>query len=96
MDRPTRRALQAALASLRRQLAIPVLLVTHDLDDTLLLADTVAVLNAGQVLQLGPPAEGARHPASPRVAWLLGTEAPSPAAPQAHPPQARQHAGGRA
>ncbi len=80
VDRPTRRALQADLAQLRRQLAIPVVLVTHDLDDTLLLADAVAVLDAGQVLQQGPPAEVARHPISPRVAWLLGTEAPSPAA----------------
>ena len=80
VDRPTRRALQADLAHLRRQLAIPVVLVTHDLDDTLLLADTVAVLDAGQVLQHGPPAEVARHPASPRVAWLLGTEAPGPVA----------------
>jgi len=78
VDRPTRRALQADLASLRRQLAIPVVLVTHDLDDTLLLADTVAVLDGSRVLQHGPPSEVARHPASPRVAWLLGTEAPSP------------------
>ena len=95
VDRPTRRALQADLAHLRRQLAIPVVLVTHDLDDTLLLADTVAVLDAGQVLQHGPPAEVARHPASPRVAWLLGTEAPGPVALSVQPQQTRQCAGGR-
>ena len=81
VDRPTRRALQADLASLRRQLAIPVVLVTHDLDDTLLLADELAVLDSGQVLQRGTPAEVARHPANPRVAWLLGTEAPNPMPP---------------
>ncbi len=81
VDRPTRRALQADLANLRQQLAIPVVLVTHDLDDTLLLADAVAVLDAGQVLQHGPPGEVARHPASARVAWLLGTEAPNPMLP---------------
>ena len=74
VDRPTRRALQADLADLRRRLAIPVILVTHDLDDTLLLADEVAVLDAGRVLQRGPPAEVARHPAGPRVAWLLGQD----------------------
>jgi len=96
VDRPTRRALQADLARLRRQLAIPVVLVTHDLDDTLLLADAVAVLDAGQVLQHGPPAEVARHPVSPRVAWLLGTEAPSPAPFPMQPQQTRQHARGRA
>ena len=95
VDRPTRRALQADLAQLRRQLAIPVVLVTHDLDDTLLLADAVAVLDAGQVLQHGPPAEVARHPASPRVAWLLGTEAPSPAPFPVQPWQPRQRAGER-
>lgn len=74
VDRPTRQALQADLALLRRQLAIPVVIVTHDLDDTLMLADEVAVLDAGQVLQRGSPAEVARHPAVPRVAWLLGTD----------------------
>jgi len=85
VDRPTRRALQADLAVLRRQLVIPVVLVTHDLDDTLLLADTVAVLDAGQVLQHGLPAEVARHPAGPRVAWLLGTGAPGPLPPKEAP-----------
>jgi len=94
VDRPTRRALQADLASLRRQLAIPVVLVTHDLDDTLLLADTVAVLDAGCVLQHGSPLEVARHPASPRVAWLLGTEAASLTTLPLQPWQARQHASG--
>ena len=93
MDRPTRRALQADLAELRRQFAIPVVLVTHDLDDTLLLADEVPVLDAGRVLQQGTPGEVARHPAGPRVAWLLGTEASRPAAPSM---QTCQHADGRA
>ena len=65
----------------RRQLTIFVVLVTHDLDVTLLLADNAAVLDAGQVSQLGPPAEVARHPAGLRVAWLLGTEAPRPVIP---------------
>ena len=92
VDRPTRRALQADLAELRRQLAIPVVLVTHDLDDTLLLADEVAVLDAGRVLQQGTPAEVARYPAGPRVAWLLGTEASRPAAPSM---RTCQHADGR-
>lgn len=79
VDRPTRRALQTDLASLRRQLAIPVVLVTHDLDDTLPLADEVAVLDEGQVLQHGTPANVMRHPAGSRVTWLLGTEVPGPA-----------------
>ena len=67
VDRRTRRQMHADLASLRQTLAIPILLVTHDLDEAGALADRLCVLDRGETLQTGPPAEVKSAPASPRV-----------------------------
>ena len=67
VDRRTRRQMHADLASLRQTLAIPILLVTHDLDEAGALADRLCVLDRGETLQTGPPAEVKSAPSSPRV-----------------------------
>ena len=67
VDRRTRRQMHADLASLRKTLAIPILLVTHDLDEAGALADRLCVLDRGETLQTGPPAEVKSAPSSPRV-----------------------------
>ena len=71
VDRATRRKLQDELAALRRSLAIPILLVTHDLDEALALADRMCVMHRGRGLQTGTPAELLARPASAEVARLL-------------------------
>ncbi len=71
VDRATRRRLQAELAVLRRDLAIPILLVTHDLDEAQLLADRVVLMHRGRGLQTAPPGELLARPASAEVARLL-------------------------
>ncbi|WP_439532729.1 ABC transporter ATP-binding protein [Polymorphobacter sp.] len=71
VDRRTRRALREELASLRATLTIPILLVTHDLDEAAAMADTLAVLYHGRLLQQGPPAEVLATPASPQVRAAL-------------------------
>ena len=71
VDRATRRRLQAELAALRRDLAIPILLVTHDLDEALALADRMVLMHRGRGLQTAPPAEMLARPASAEVARLL-------------------------
>lgn len=50
----------------------PVVLVTHDPLEAMVLADRLMVLEAGRVMQIGTPAEVARRPASPYVARLVG------------------------
>ena len=50
-----------------------MILVTHDLDDAGLLADAVAVLLDGRIVQVAPPAELFTRPATLGVARLLGT-----------------------
>ena len=60
------------LAGLLRTLAVPALLVTHDFMEAALLADEVAVLDAGAIVQRGTAARLAASPASPFVADLTG------------------------
>jgi molybdate transport system ATP-binding protein len=71
VDQVTRRKLQWELALLRRRVSIPILLVTHDLQEATTLADRISVLHRGSTLQDGPPAEVLNRPASPLVAHLM-------------------------
>ena len=73
LDPLTRDALQQELLAMRRRLGLTILLVTHDVSEALLLADRVAVLDAGRILQLGTPEELFASPATPEVARLLET-----------------------
>lgn len=74
LDRLSRQSVYALLADLRRSLDIPIVLVTHDLNEARLLADTLVVMDAGQVLQQGTPAQIHRSPRNARVADLVGIE----------------------
>lgn len=72
VDMMTRRRLQWELAGLRRDIDTPILLVTHDLNEAVGLADRICVLDAGHGLQTDEPGRLFRRPRSPRVARLLG------------------------
>ena len=72
VDRATRERLYLELAEMRKTLAMPVVLVTHDLDEALLLADRMCVLAHGATLQAGPPFEVITRPATAQVAHLVG------------------------
>lgn len=72
VDQMNRQGLYQLLADLRRDLAIPIVLVTHDLQEASLLADRLVVMDAGRVLQQGPPASIHRSPRNARVADLVG------------------------
>ncbi len=73
LDPLTRDRLQDAFRRLREDLALTVMFVSHDMVEALLLADRIAVMEAGRVLQIGTPAELMAAPAHPRVAELLDT-----------------------
>ncbi len=72
VDQMSRQGLYRLLADLRRELAIPIVLVTHDLNEARLLADRLVVLDAGKVLQQGTPESIHRAPRNARVADLVG------------------------
>jgi molybdate transport system ATP-binding protein len=71
VDRSTRQILYRELATLRRDLAMPVVLVTHDLDEAAMLADRMCILHRGRTLQAAPPLELMSRPASTLVARLV-------------------------
>lgn len=72
LDARLRRTVRCELASLLRRLGTTVFYVTHDQEEAMLLADHLVVLNAGQVVQAGPPLDLYRRPASSFVASFLG------------------------
>jgi thiamine transport system ATP-binding protein len=72
LDRSLRERLVLDLAELFARLSLTVLYVTHDQGEALALADRVAVMDAGRVLQDGPPEEVWARPRSPEVARFLG------------------------
>lgn len=75
VDRRVKRGLHAELKALRLAVSVPIILVTHDLDEAAGLADTMAVIDRGEILQVGPPGEVLRHPADGRVAEALDLDA---------------------
>lgn len=74
VDQMNRQSLYGLLAELRQQLNIPIVLVTHDLNEARLLCDRLVVLDDGVVLQSGQPREVYRRPRNLRVADLLGIQ----------------------
>ena len=63
VDQLTRRRLRLELAQLRREIRIPMVLVTHDLDEAQLLGDRLSVLHHGRTLQTGDVQEVMNQPA---------------------------------
>ncbi len=72
LDGPTRVLLRRDLLHLQRDLGLPVIFITHDLAEAYLLADQIAVSEAGRLLQIGPPGSIVYRPASRSVARLTG------------------------
>jgi osmoprotectant transport system ATP-binding protein len=71
LDAITRADLQTTFLTLRRELTLTALLVTHDLAEAFLLADRIAVLHSGRLEQIAPPGELRDTPATPYVHQLL-------------------------
>ena len=74
LDPPRRASMRRLVRALHRERGITVLHVTHDVNEAALLADTLAVLDGGRILQHGVATELFSRPATGRVAELLGAE----------------------
>jgi len=74
LDTRTREELRVELGRFLRELGIPTVFVTHDYTDALVLADKVAVLRAGALVQSGTAAHVFRRPADHFVAEFIGIE----------------------
>jgi molybdate transport system ATP-binding protein len=74
VDQPARHALYRELAELHRTVALPIVLVTHDLHEARRLADRMVIIDGGASLQQGTPAQVASQPRNARVAELVGIQ----------------------
>ncbi|ULB12454.1 molybdenum ABC transporter ATP-binding protein (plasmid) [Cereibacter azotoformans] len=84
VDRATRETLYREIRGLRRVLNMPVVLVTHDLEEAQLLADRMVVIEAGRVIRSGSTAEVMFDPAALRSLGLAEAGASLPARVAAH------------
>ncbi len=71
VDQVTRRKLRREMIALTRSIQIPIVLVTHDLDEASMLGDQISVLQNGNSLQQGLSADVLGRPASATIARLI-------------------------
>ncbi len=72
LDKTLRDELGQTLHEILSQLRIPTIYVTHDQEEAFTVADSIAVLNFGNILQMGTPEEIYNTPASLWIASFLG------------------------
>ncbi len=72
LDLKLRRQMQLELKSIQTEVGLTFVHVTHDQEEAMTMADTVAVMNEGRIEQLGSPEELYEAPATTFVANFLG------------------------
>ena len=72
LDRGLREETQGELRAVQRRLGTAFVVVTHDPEEAMMLADRIGIMEAGRLVQVGKPEELYRRPASRFVAGLLG------------------------
>jgi iron(III) transport system ATP-binding protein len=72
LDAIVRVHLRQEIRSLQRKLGVTTIMVTHDQEEALSVADRIVVMNHGRIEQVGAPVEIYRDPATPFVADFVG------------------------
>ena len=72
LDLKLRKQMQLELKRIQHEVGITFVHVTHDQEEAMTMADTIAVMNLGQIEQLGTPSELYERPRSAFVAGFLG------------------------
>lgn len=74
LDPLTREALQRLVKRLRQQMGRTIIMVTHDMDEAIRLADRIVIMDQGHIIQNASPDDVLTHPANEFVANLIGPE----------------------
>jgi iron(III) transport system ATP-binding protein len=72
LDARVRVRLRAEIRSLQKRLGVTTLMVTHDQEEALTMADRVVVMSKGRLVQTDPPVRVYHHPADRFVADFIG------------------------
>jgi spermidine/putrescine transport system ATP-binding protein/putrescine transport system ATP-binding protein len=73
LDRKVRADMQSELKRLQHEVGITFVVVTHDQEEAMSMADRIAVMDRGQVVQVASPVELYKNPANAFVADFIGT-----------------------
>jgi iron(III) transport system ATP-binding protein len=72
LDARVRVRLRDEIKTLQRRLGVTTIMVTHDQEEALAMADRIVVMNEGVIEQVGTPSDIYRHPTTPFVADFVG------------------------
>jgi putative spermidine/putrescine transport system ATP-binding protein len=72
LDRRLREQLQLEIKEIQRRVGISILFVTHDQDEAMMMSDRIAVMDHGEIAQIGSPSDVYLHPDTSFVASFLG------------------------
>ncbi len=72
LDARVRAALRAEVVALQRRLGVTTVMVTHDQEEALTMADRIVVMRDGKIVQVGTPLEIYQEPATSFVADFVG------------------------
>lgn len=73
IDAQLKHTMRLAIRKLFKQLSTTAIVVTHDIEDAIEMADKIAVMHQGEIIQLGTPEELMKSPVSTTVASFFGT-----------------------
>ena len=85
LDAKVRKELRAWLRNLHDEMHVTTVIVTHDQEEAMEVADRIVVMNEGRIEQIGTPAEIYDHPASPFVMGFVGAVNVLPGGTLPHP-----------
>ncbi|MEO6623956.1 MAG: ABC transporter ATP-binding protein [Burkholderiaceae bacterium] len=74
LDARIRLQMRHEIRSIQRQLGVTAILVTHDREEAMVMADQVVILDQGRIAQIGSPEDVFQRPQTPYVAAFMGAE----------------------
>ena len=73
LDQKLRHSMRNTIRRIQQDLGITTIFVTHDQEEAMSMADRVAVMSGGEVMQIGTPTDLYSNPATPFIANFVGT-----------------------
>ncbi|MGN1400026.1 MAG: ABC transporter ATP-binding protein [Bacillus sp. (in: firmicutes)] len=73
LDQKLRHSMRNTIRRIQQDLGITTIFVTHDQEEAMSMADRVAVMNQGEIVQIGKPTDLYSKPATPFIANFVGT-----------------------
>ncbi len=74
LDARIRQRVRHEIKELQHQLGITAIHVTHDREEAMVMADNIAIMDAGELVQFGSPEDVYNRPASPFIAAFMGAD----------------------